>query len=86
MAAHLAKNGFKVEGRSRQLTASDLIYFMRNCKAGIETVPTLPRDEKNQDDVDSDAEDHWYDSARYKVLTGGRRFVGNIKITYPNSR
>jgi protein-tyrosine phosphatase len=27
MAAHLAKNGFKVEGRSRQLTASDLRDF-----------------------------------------------------------
>ena len=62
------------------------IYFMRNCKAGIETVPTLPRDEKNQDDVDDNAEAHWYDSARYRILTGGRRFVGNIKVTYPNSR
>jgi protein-tyrosine phosphatase len=27
MAAHLAKNGYKVEGRSRQLTASDLREF-----------------------------------------------------------
>lgn len=59
------------------------IYFMRNCAASIETIPTLPRDEKNLDDVDSDAEDHLYDAARYRILEGSNRYTNKLKIQYP---
>lgn len=59
------------------------IYFMRNCAACIETIPTLPRDEKNMDDVDSEAEDHLYDAVRYRVLAGGHRYANNINVSYP---
>jgi len=59
------------------------LYFMRNCKYCIETIPTLPRDEKNPDDIDTDAEDHLYDTVRYKVLAGSRRIAGNVKVKFP---
>ncbi len=44
------------------------IYVFRQCKAFIETMKILPRDEDDPDDVDSDAEDHVYDESRYVAL------------------
>lgn len=43
------------------------LFLTTNCAAAIRTLPTLPRDEKNLDDVDSDAEDHVYDEIRYML-------------------
>lgn len=48
------------------------VYFMRNCEAAISTLPILPRDEDNMDDVDTTAEDHAYDEIRYRVLAISR--------------
>lgn len=39
----------------------------KNCKYVIEQIPDLPRDDKNSEDVDSDCEDHIYDSMRYEL-------------------
>lgn len=36
------------------------IYVMGNCEAFLETVPGLPRDEDDPDDVDTTAEDHCF--------------------------
>jgi len=49
----------------------------------LRTVLALPRDEKDLDDVDTDAEDHCGDAARYRVLAVGaevvlRRTVGLV--------
>lgn len=44
------------------------IYFMSNCTVATTTIPVLPRDEKNQDDIDTTAEDHPYDVVRYRIL------------------
>lgn len=44
------------------------LYIMDHCRNLIAHLPVLPRDEKNPDDVDSDAEDHDYDATRYRVL------------------
>lgn len=44
------------------------LYIMEHCRNSIAQLPVLPRDEKNPDDVDSDAEDHLYDTIRYRVL------------------
>lgn len=41
------------------------------CAQFLRTVISLPRDEKDLDDVDSDAEDHVADEARYRVLATG---------------
>lgn len=58
------------------------IYFFRNCEACIELIPTLPRDEKEIDDVDTDAEDHLWDATRYRVLKGSNRLATNIQIKW----
>lgn len=42
-----------------------LRFFRKACPMAIETIPTLPRDPKNPEDVDTDAEDHAYDSVCY---------------------
>lgn len=60
------------------------LYFMDNCKASIEIIPSLPRDEKKIDDVDTSAEDHPYDMARYRVLRSSNRFAGKINATLPH--
>jgi hypothetical protein len=44
------------------------LFVFKGCLQSIRTIPTLPRDEKNMDDVDSNAEDHIYDEWRYRVL------------------
>jgi hypothetical protein len=48
----------------------------------IRTFPTLPRDEKTLDDVDTDAEDHIADELRYLIrfLAGYRRPNGSLII------
>jgi hypothetical protein len=53
------------EKRSEQRAG---MYFMNHCRAAIGTLPVLPRDEKDPDDVDTDAEDHAYDEIRYRAL------------------
>lgn len=51
------------------------LYFMDHCRAAIGTLPILPRDEKDPDDVDTDAEDHVYDEMRYRVLAKRQRML-----------
>jgi len=48
------------------------LYFMDNCLSSISVLPTLPRDENKQEDVDTDAEDHLYDMIRYRILATER--------------
>lgn len=43
-------------------------YVFSHCRGWISRVPVLPRDTKNPDDVDTDAEDHDWDATRYRVL------------------
>ncbi len=45
------------------------LYVFSTCSQFIRTVPSLPRDEKNMDDVNSAAEDHVGDESRYRVMT-----------------
>lgn len=59
------------------------LYVMNNCRYCIATIPVLPRDEDNQDDVDSEAEDHLYDTWRYRVLAATNRYAYDIKFKFP---
>lgn len=59
------------------------IYFTKNCRASIATIPILPRDEDKIDDVDTTAEDHPWDMARYRVLASSNRIAKKIKIGMP---
>lgn len=58
------------------------LYVMENCRATISTVPVLPRDDNDPDDVDTEAEDHPYDDIRYRVLAGNNRAATVIKIRF----
>jgi hypothetical protein len=55
------------------------LYVFENCRDFIRTVPPIPRDPKDADDVDTDAEDHAADDARYRVLALDAT-VNRIKI------
>ncbi len=55
------------------------LYVMRNCKAFINTVPVLPRSEKDPDDVETTAIDHVYDEARYMVLDARPEYVTELQ-------
>ncbi len=46
-------------------TGKPYLRFFRTCRNLIETIPTLPRDKNNPEDVDTDADDHGYDSLSY---------------------
>ena len=52
------------EGLPREVPG---LFVMDHCKHFIRTVPVLPRDEKDMDDVDTESEDHVGDEARYRV-------------------
>lgn len=43
------------------------LFVTRDCLQWLETVPSLPRSDKDPDDVDTDAEDHDGDMTRYRV-------------------
>ena len=45
------------------------IYFMEHCRGIIARFPILPRDSKNPEDIDTDAEDHDYDALRYRATS-----------------
>jgi hypothetical protein len=52
------------------------LFVSRTCQDGfIRTVPTIPRDVKDLDDVDTNAEDHVCDEVRYVLLSVGQRFM-----------
>jgi hypothetical protein len=59
------------------------IYFMRNCWVTRATLPVLPRNEDDMDDVDTDSEDHAYDGIRYRVLKGNLRYATKLKTKFP---
>lgn len=54
------------------------LYFTRNCVATLEIFPALERDVEKPDDIDTDSEDHVYDSVRYRCLTSTNRYATNI--------
>jgi hypothetical protein len=44
------------------------LYVFDTCRDFIRTVPSIGRDERDPDDVDTDAEDHAADETRYRIL------------------
>ena len=43
------------------------LYVSRNCRIWWQTVPSLPRDPRNPEDVDSASADHAADACRYAL-------------------
>ena len=56
------------------------LFVFEHCTQFIRTVPTLPRDASDPDDVDTDAEDHIGDESRYRV-TAPKREVKSTTFT-----
>ncbi len=57
------------------------LYFMANCPGAVGTIPTLTRDPKKPEDVDTKSEDHPYDGVRYRVLHGDAPLKGPPSFT-----
>jgi hypothetical protein len=75
------KNGLGVVRRMLQAALAEHmeepgLFVFETCTDGfIRTVPVVPRDDNDPDDVDSDAEDHAFDETRYRV-TAPRHTAG----------
>ena len=48
------------------------MYVMDNCRDFLRTVPPIARDQRDPDDVDTEAEDHIADEVRYRCLAPKR--------------
>jgi hypothetical protein len=62
------KNAIRTKGVPRERAG---LFIFDTCEHFLRTVPVLPRDQKDPDDVDTDAEDHIADDARYRVIEIG---------------
>ena len=58
------------------------LYFMDNCLASKATLPIMPRDPNNPEDVMKGPDDHAYDEIRYRVLQGNARSATNVKVKH----
>lgn len=56
-----------------------MIYFFKNCKDMIRTLPTLQYDDNKVEDVDTDGEDHLFDTLRYMCAANPIRSLPNVK-------
>lgn len=50
-------------------TEEPSIFFFSNCINTIRTVPMVPIDKNNPDDIDTDSEDHALDALRYGIMS-----------------
>lgn len=46
-----------------------LLYFLDQCTDTVRTLPVLPHDEHDDEDIDTDSEDHAGDETRYAVMS-----------------
>lgn len=60
------------------------LYFTEDCTAATSTLPVLPRDPKDQEDVDSASEDHPYDGIRYALLNERKPAAEEIETEFPS--
>jgi hypothetical protein len=58
------------------------LFYTNNCRAALSLLPTMPRDEDDLDQVDTDCEDHLHDEERYMVLDSGDLLSTNIDIQF----
>jgi hypothetical protein len=66
--------------KTRPMEDPGLLIFS-TCPQLIRTLPSLPRDERKLDDVDTNAEDHLADALRYR-LTTKRHSAGNAPVPW----
>lgn len=56
------------------------LFCFNHCEHFIKLFPTLPRDEDNPDDVDTESEDHIGDEVRYRILDIGAAAGYGLKV------
>lgn len=59
------------------------VFFFRSCPAAITILPHIPRDEKNPDDVDTNAIDHNYDQTRYRLTATAEHWNKPLTVNMP---
>jgi hypothetical protein len=59
-------------------STSTLLLFHESCENTIRTLPYLQHDEKNNEDLDTDAEDHAVDETRYACMSRPMTRVENM--------
>lgn len=59
------------------------LMVFTNCLHGIRTLPSLPVDQVRPEDVDTRAEDHWYDALRYGCMS---RPMSDVVVNSPGGR
>lgn len=59
--------GRLIAGKAERMEEPGLFVF-DTCRQFIRTFPVLPRSDRDADDIDTDAEDHIADEARYRCL------------------
>ena len=59
----------EIHKRLRLIDKNPGIRIFKTCKNLIRTLGTLPTDDKNPEDVDTNAEDHAYDALRYGCMS-----------------
>jgi hypothetical protein len=57
------------------------LYVFDRCVHWIRTVPSLPRDPRKLEDVDTNAEDHAGDETRYRVMAPKPPSVGFFSMS-----
>jgi hypothetical protein len=67
--------------RKRLAADPPLLLFHESCEHTIRTLPALQHDERNSEDLDTDAEDHAADETRYAVMS--RPMTAEAKKTRP---
>lgn len=55
--------------RLKGIDGVPMLYVFETCRDFIRTVPSLPHDDKRPEDIDTDAEDHVADEARYACMS-----------------
>jgi hypothetical protein len=58
----------QLRSRFKGESGHSLLYFFATCTHTIRTIPLLPHDPLNAEDVDTDAEDHAADETRYACM------------------
>lgn len=58
------------------------LYIFRSCRNALALLPTIPRDEDNLDDVDTESEDHIADEIRYRILDASKKGILIIKTSH----
>ena len=83
-----ARKGSRVAGweRMRRMLSDagkvdrPALYVSRRCGEWWRTVPTLPRDPRKADDVDTRAADHAADACRYALTGSGAGVVVSVEM------